>query len=190
MSAPNLTADEIPLTDRHGKKIRRRWKADPQFFSRSRVPTEEQRRSLLTRRLANKVHKTEHCWYWTGAVAGNGYGNFSLRAFGGKFIQAPRLSFFLRHGYLPPVVMHRCDNSLCVRPDHLMPGTHLSNQHEAIAKGRAAHGDRSPRAKLCYADAEKIRELIASGLTHREVAKIYGVSRPAISLIHEGRTWR
>ena len=81
------------------------------------------------------------CMEWTGAPS-DGYGNFSSRFFG-RSVRAHRYSWFLKHGSLPiwdphaPVgILHRCDNRLCVNPQHLFIGTQMENMHDMIAKGR------------------------------------------------------
>lgn len=43
--------------------------------------------------------------------------------------------------------------------------------------------------KLSVGDAQRIRELVASGSSHSTVAKQFGVSRSNVSLICEGRHW-
>lgn len=35
-----------------------------------------------------------------------------------------------------PYAMHRCDNKLCVRWEHLLEGSHTDNMQDMIAKGR------------------------------------------------------
>jgi hypothetical protein len=42
------------------------------------------------------------------------------------------------HGDIPAgkIVLHRCDNPKCCRPDHLQIGTIADNNHDRDAKGR------------------------------------------------------
>src|SRR5207245_434991 len=90
-----------------------------------------------------KVNKTEGCWLWTSAIKGNWvkYGAFSPR----RNVQcyAHRLSWELAFGPIPAgmFVLHRCDNGLCVRPDHLKLGTHEDNMADMVAKGRSNGGN-------------------------------------------------
>lgn len=82
-------------------------------------------------------HGPKGCWLWTGAVFGDtGYGCFSP-SFERRNIGAHRYALELTHG-TPPVgeTMHTCDVRLCVRPDHLVDGTHTANMQDMAAKGR------------------------------------------------------
>lgn len=49
-----------------------------------------------------------------------------------------RLSWEIHHGKDAgeKMVLHKCDNPPCVRPDHLFKGTALINTHDALLKGR------------------------------------------------------
>lgn len=75
------------------------------------------------------------CWFWQGGTSPDGYGK--VKRFG-KTIRAHRL--FYEH-HVEPVpeglwVLHKCDNPLCVNPDHLWVGTQLDNEQDKDAKGR------------------------------------------------------
>lgn len=73
------------------------------------------------------------CLEWTGRVAENGYGVLRV---GKTHAKVHRIMFFLDHGYCPALVMHKCDNRLCIESGHLLEGTQKENVADAFAKGR------------------------------------------------------
>lgn len=76
----------------------------------------------------------DDCWRWTGGYR-HEYGQFHLE---GRNAYAHRVAAMLVHGDLPDdaVVLHRCDNPACVRPDHLAVGTQADNIGDMADKGR------------------------------------------------------
>lgn len=128
------------------------------------------------------------CWRWCGTIDRKGYGVFS---FGGRaqqsFFRAHRLAFAWEYGVLPDdmVVMHACDNPLCVRPDHLRLGTQLDNVRDMDAKNRRRS---MPRRKLSDEQVAEIRALRGKH-TLRVLAERFKVSRHQIWMIHAGRCW-
>lgn len=84
------------------------------------------------------------CWLWTGALRGpkHKYGQYGHMRVGRKdepHMAAHRVSWMLANDEWPDpdmVVMHKCDNTYCVNPDHLKLGTYSDNQQDAISKGR------------------------------------------------------
>lgn len=83
------------------------------------------------------VLKGDGCWEWSGCRTNGGYGRFGRsRRLG--WILAHRMSWILAHGEIPPdmCVCHKCDNRICVKPDHLFLGTKQDNIKDCITKGR------------------------------------------------------
>jgi hypothetical protein len=76
---------------------------------------------------------------WTSARRGDGYGAFQVES--KRQISAHRYSYQLHHGEIPAgmVVMHSCDQPLCVNPSHLSIGTTADNARDAFRKGRRSN---------------------------------------------------
>lgn len=74
----------------------------------------------LADRLWGRVTRSEGCWEWTGSVNQARWGYISVD---GEMRLAHRVAYELHVGPIPDglVVRHLCGNSLCVRPDHLLP---------------------------------------------------------------------
>jgi len=127
------------------------------------------------------------CLLWTkGLSRPQGYGQFSC---GGKNWSAHRWIFREKHGYLPEVVMHRCDTPHCVDWEKcLMPGTTQMNRADCAKKGRSASGERNGKSTLTDAQVARMREEYAGGtLSQRALAAIYGCSQSTVGRITRGK---
>lgn len=115
-----------------------------------------------------------------------GYGYFFIE---GKDGYAHRFSWEHHYGPIPEglCVLHRCDNRMCVNPAHLFLGTRADNQQDAADKGRMPHGEAHWATKLTEAQVMEVVGLLASGQSHSSIARVYGVSRQAITNISLGR---
>lgn len=76
-----------------------------------------------------------NCWERTPKVREPPYG---MMTFNGKSTAMHRISWILAYGEIPDGlwVLHKCDNRLCVRPDHLWLGTPKDNTQDMMRKGR------------------------------------------------------
>ena len=121
------------------------------------------------------------CWIWSGYECPNtGYGKF--RREGEKNYNAHRFVFNIVYGYLPKVVMHTCDNRLCVNPDHLEAGDQQKNLRDMVDKGRGGAG--MFKQKIPNAVRDEIRHMEG---TLAEIAKIYNIDQSTVSRIKNGK---
>ena len=132
------------------------------------------------------------CWIWQGST-NNVYGTLGRNNI--RWL-SHRFSYFIHHGEIRDKnVCHRCDTPLCCNPDHLFLGTQKDNLHDAIKKGRnyqlppLPKGENHPRAKLNKEKVNKIIELVDSGKTKREVAKLFDISDTLVGMVYRKERW-
>lgn len=144
-------------------------------------------------RFWSKVDRAGDCWLWVGRVDEHGYGRTSIG--GRNNSPAQRVAWELTHGEGIPVgtfACHRCDNPICVNPDHLFLGTSADNNRDRHRKGRSKNLDRGeshPKAKLSWQEVAAMRGLSVSGWTQQALADRFGVSRGNVSKIVNGRSY-
>jgi hypothetical protein len=145
----------------------------------------------LGERFWKRVDRTGDCWEWQGQLSEKGYGQLQVQ---GKQKRAHRVSWELSNGPIPDgmVIMHRCDNPKCVRPEHLSVGTVADNNRDMQRKGRARFallpGQRNGAAKL---SDEQARQVSANRgqATAQELVNMFGVSAATVYAIWRGSRW-
>lgn len=126
------------------------------------------------------------CRLWTGRPGGPGYGEVAI---GGKRYLAHRLAYETFVGPIPEgkefYVCHKCDNPLCIEPEHLFLGTVFTNTVDCVRKGRN-------HRKLDEADVIRIREEMKSPRRGKvaRLAKELGVTSTLVSRVAKGKCWR
>jgi len=180
--------DEYP---RHRKFSKAQWEASrfcgqecmgsafSEQNAKDRPSIEDKFNSMFT--------KADGCWEWQGTIDGYGYGvlDHNYRRY-----RAHVLALQYDGRPVPKGMMacHHCDNPRCVNPAHLYPGSAQDNSDDAVARERLPVGEGSPQAKLSENQVREIRSM--NGKSYAEIARAYGVSRPTVTRIINGETWR
>jgi len=138
------------------------------------------------------------CWLWAGSFpACNRYGRFPRD---GKWRAAHRVAWELLRGAIPDglCVLHKCDVTACVNPDHLFLGTHTDNMRDMVSKRRHAfhrdptrikRGRQHGAAKLADDKILSIRNLSKRGETQAAIARQFGISQGHVWRIVHGTRW-
>lgn len=151
------------------------------------------------------VPEIGNCWVWIPRPHHDGYGVFSHTHT--RQVRAHRFSFLIHAGYeARNLVLHSCDNPICVRPTHLRDGTVRENSADAVARGRTAVGERhgsrtrpesvqrgeqQGMSKLTESKVIEIREKYAVGnIGLVSLGEQYGVSHSLVGLIVKRKAWK
>lgn len=122
------------------------------------------------------------CWLWLKS-ANPKYGVFVLtnKTLGKKYISAHRFSCEVFHGpSLGRNALHKCDNTLCVNPDHLYWGNQSKNYEDSVKRGK----------RFFKLSSFQIQEIRTSNEKDGILAVKFGVSRGLIRLVRKSNSWR
>lgn len=146
-------------------------------------------RTIQVRILQDIEYDENGCWLRWKNMQRNGYTNI---VYNGNTMGAHRVSYEIFNGEIPEglMVRHTCHHRNCINPTHLRLGTHEDNMQDMVDARRQAKGSANGNSVLNYDDVVEIKKLLASGeYYHREIAKMFNCSRPAITDIAKGKTW-
>lgn len=135
------------------------------------------------------------CWVWMASRKERGYGQYLV---GTKMHRAHRLAWTLCGRELPerPLgLAHRCDNRVCVNPEHLFVATHAENMADMARKMRGGQtGEKNSHAKLTEDQVRTIRAEYKKTTPYSgngaDLARRFNISRTVIYGIASGRLWR
>jgi len=140
---------------------------------------------------AFKVSQTKECWEWQRTPNANGYGVITNE---GKSITASRASYEIYLGKIPKgkLVLHKCDNKLCVNPNHLYAGTQKQNIRDYLKSdnykpptgNKKQRGHKNVKAKL---NEKKVLQIRFSSA--QDIARKYKISECTVWAIKSKRTW-
>lgn len=114
------------------------------------------------------ICKETGCFNWTST---NNRGRAQIRV-DNKYKYASRVAYEFYYGAIPKglLVLHSCDNGLCVNPLHLFIGSHRDNIMDAIAKGRFKHMENIKLANNI--DRKQSQESIDKRLLTQKINKL------------------
>ncbi len=155
----------------------------------------------------SKVDKTGDCWLWVGGVLSDGYGGFGIQYHKHHYsYRAHRISHSLAHNRPVPdniLVCHKCDNPLCVNPNHLFLGTPSDNSADMIEKGRSGkgrkkrpsscvRGESHGLAKLTTIEVQKIRTIVSqpNRQSYEQIGQQFGINQSHVRRIAEREVWK
>ena len=118
------------------------------------------------------------CWEWKGRLNPKDNRPYFTVAGQRRPSYAVVLELYTGEEAKGRVARHKCDNSVCCNPHHLIWGDHQDNMNDM--KERERHG-------LPKIVVRAIRKLLDEGHTQSHIAELYGVSRETISSISTGR---
>lgn len=134
------------------------------------------------------------CWEWHRFSPGHyPHVRFPRPAGKGFSVAACRVVLLWKTGLLHSdfCALHSCDNTGCVRPDHLSWGTHQQNIAEAVERARIKYRTGETHGKAKYTD-DQVREalrLFDAGMLRKQIAAATGIGYNALLSICKGRTW-
>lgn len=90
------------------------------------------------------------------------------------------------------LALHKCDNRLCCRPDHIFVGTHSDNVSDMWKKNRHIRlvGELNTQSKLTSQQVSQVAMLRKSGVSSREIASRFSVWPSTINSILRGQYWK
>jgi len=148
------------------------------------------------KRFWDKVEKNDKdkCWEWLASKDKDGYGYFSVK---GKTYKAHRISYIINSGNQIPigmVIMHSCDTTSCINPEHLSLGTVAKNNRDIILKNRQnwnpAIGTNNGKSILNEYIVLEMRNFYKNGKTFKEISEHFDVKIPTVRAVIYHHSWR
>lgn len=161
-----------------------------------RYADENTRQRFIPKVNIGEIHD---CWQWVAShnmPADRRKKGYGLFRYNGKQEKSHRIAWELSCGHIPEgmLVLNRCDNPICVNPNHLFLGTHQDNMTDMASKGRCnpthIYGEENRTSKLTSMNVAEIRELYATQkYSLKDLGRMYNVSSSNIRKVVRHMTW-
>jgi hypothetical protein len=125
--------------------------------------------------------KESNCWEWTQYLSGSGYAALWVN---GKHRLGSHISYEIHKGEIEKglMVLHTCDNPICVNPDHLYLGNHQQNMDDMNSRGRG-NKNRWHFRKYSREKCMEIIRLKNLGKIYKEISYLTDVGESACKYI-------
>lgn len=127
------------------------------------------------------------CWIWTKTRWSNGYGRISGE-------RTHRIAYEIVYGDIKKgrSILHKCDNKLCCRPDHLYSGTHAQNMKDYVKRGAEAHsGELNKNSVLSKSEVLFVRWLYETmNFSLCDIASMLSIGKSTVNRIRKRSTWQ
>jgi hypothetical protein len=145
---------------------------------------------LMEKLLVGSEVVANGCREWRGGKTDYGYGRVRLDKT--KKRRAHRMMWMLINGEISEhqFVLHKCDNRLCINPEHLMLGNQSDNMTDMVKKGRHKKGEGHSHAKLNDEKVREIRRLAKVGQRLVDIAEVMEISPSTIHSIVNYKAWK
>ncbi len=185
--------EKCKICDGSFRKYKRKMKfCSNKCFGESRkIVGTSKYKELIKEKILSSIALDEEtkCWNWSKQLR---KGSRPRCWFNGKFAVAARVSYevFLGNFDENLLICHKCDNGLCVNPEHLFVGSYIDNKMDCVKKNRQACGEKIGISKLKSENIPEIRNLRSQGLSQQAIADRFNVGQTVISSILLKKTWR
>lgn len=138
------------------------------------------------------VSGPDDCWEWKATRSAGRYGAIKVGGKYGRDLKAHRVQAAWAGIPIEGVVIrHTCNNTGCVNPAHLLPGTQYDNVQDMMRAGRnvASSGLSNGNSKISRHDVEQVFESLSSGHSGIATALNLGLSKSVVYGLAAGETY-
>ena len=129
------------------------------------------------------------CWEWIGRTDPAGYAvlGISRKGTGFTVMRVSQIVYIIHNKKVQEnLICHKCDNPLCINPNHLWDGTYQENYDDMVSKNREASSQKLAEAKGTKISSEEVIRIYKDPRPARQIARDYEVSRSLVQAIKAG----
>ena len=135
------------------------------------------------------IKNEDECWEWQSTISTNGYGQFRYY---NQIFFAHRVSYTITNGPIPEgkLILHKCDNRLCVNPSHLYCGTQADNINDRAIRSPNSQGSGNDGniSMFSESDADTMKGLYyKDGYFLKSIAEFFNCSVSLVEKIINGK---
>jgi|GEM_PF-5620918 len=153
-------------------------------------------RLSLQKRIESHIVSKNDCWITNYKICNVGRCKIQAISINNKNFKLTRIAYEVyKNEEIPKglCVYHKCQDSLCINPEHLFLGTKVENGLNQRRRNKQAKGSNvkgAGKSRFTENQVMEIKKLLfEQQLTIPEIAQLFGVSRSTIGNISRGLAW-